>query len=492
MNNLKYLGLIGLVALAILAYACQSSTQNRGAQAGLNDSETSEDQYIASSIKEPFQQFRKAGTTIKVMNNKMEAVTKELPSGTVLHIPAATFVYEDQQQVEGEVEVTLTEYHDVADLLMSGIPMHYDSAGERHILQTAGMVKISANKDGIPVMIAEGKEIQIDLASLEGKGDYNLYELDPKQGNWSYQNTASATPMATEENNPDNDSISKLSSRIQSIEANIASMTQKAPVKPAKLDNSMAPFDFVKDNGKFLELKDYKGITWQYAGISNERFLDANKSQAIFGEIWDDMSLSKYKQKGIYILTLKNKRKQIEFLVEPALDGKAYEKALKDFKKREAAYKAKVKAQQEELVKVKAEQIRRKRRLERFRRTFRIAKLGIYNWDRIMKMKQQTTVLAANFNYEGLEEPVNSKDIETYLVMPNDKSVINLKNWRKGFRYSAAVPNMLISILPGDKIYVYKKAAFKKDKPEGEFDFTLVNSGVVMNSEEDLREILAM
>ena len=109
----------------------------------------------------------------------------EYKSGSRLVVPAAAFVNDRGELIEGEVIIKYREFHDFIDFYLSGIPMTYDSAGTIYTLESAGMMEIYAEKDGQKVKVAPGKSIDVELASainapkhLNVPPDYNIYKLD--------------------------------------------------------------------------------------------------------------------------------------------------------------------------------------------------------------------------------------------------------------------------------------------------------------------------
>ncbi len=114
-------------------------------------------------------------------------------SGTRVKIPANALVDANGNPVQGEVNISYREYHEPLEVLLSGIPMTFDSAGARHQFQTAGMFELQAVKEGEEVFIKPGEKIKIEMQSMDDESDYNLYALDETQG-WQNINTAPANP----------------------------------------------------------------------------------------------------------------------------------------------------------------------------------------------------------------------------------------------------------------------------------------------------------
>jgi hypothetical protein len=108
-------------------------------------------------------------------------------TGTKISIPANALLDEAGKPVKGEVSLAYREFHDALDVVVSGIPMQYDSAGTRQSLQTAGMFDIRAQQAGKNLRLATGKQANIEMASWQADADYNFYSLDTVKGNWVYK-----------------------------------------------------------------------------------------------------------------------------------------------------------------------------------------------------------------------------------------------------------------------------------------------------------------
>jgi hypothetical protein len=108
------------------------------------------------------------------------------PSGTQVLIPRNAFVDAQGNPVNGNVTIDYREFRDQVDILVSGIPMKYDSAGKVGDFESAGMFEMNASVNGQEVFLAEGKSIGVEFAVVDTAGSYNFYELDPKKG-WVYK-----------------------------------------------------------------------------------------------------------------------------------------------------------------------------------------------------------------------------------------------------------------------------------------------------------------
>lgn len=105
-------------------------------------------------------------------------------SGTILLIPAHAFVDSDGQEVDGKVNLTYEEFHDRAEVFLSGIPMKYDSLGRELPMETYGMFRILASNTRGQLDLAPGKSIALEFVSGSSADNVNFYHLDPRHGKW--------------------------------------------------------------------------------------------------------------------------------------------------------------------------------------------------------------------------------------------------------------------------------------------------------------------
>lgn len=482
------------LAMSLLV-ACTSNSSQQANDANLTKIETladasesaSETQTNLREIAPPIENVLVPSTAMEV--EVSEDFLEEMDNGTKIHIPANSLVDANGDPVEGKVDVTYREFHDVADVIMSGIPMHYDSAGETHVLQTAGMVEIRASQDGKPVFIADGKEINVEMASFQD-GGYNLYNLNEGTGNWSYIETSTPQP------NP----------RFQVIEEveELPEVTY-TPFKPRKAVEGEPVFPIDADFKRYPELAHFKDLDWQWAGVEEEGCINPVEEQWVFGQIWTKAQLdAKDIDKGLFYLTLSNAQKRAIMLVTPVVPEDGYEKAM-------ASYESAINKMGKVLVARKEAQLarieRQKRMLNaqqlaerqaRLVRNFEVQEFGIYNWDKIIKMQEPMQIMASfEFKDSGLEEDELAQIDRVFLVVPDENIVVPyVKGARWGsswenFIFSPSVKNKIIAVLPDNRIAVFDENDFAKNAIDSEkYTFSMRTLDKKINSPEDLKAVL--
>lgn len=116
-----------------------------------------EKEYVSPRITAIEDAFPKRVQKLKCNPKKrLHVVGKE---GTILKAPKHTFVFADGTPAEDEVEIHLREYYKVADMLKADLV----TSSHGQMIETGGMMHISAYCKGQEVFIANGKSMSIEL-----------------------------------------------------------------------------------------------------------------------------------------------------------------------------------------------------------------------------------------------------------------------------------------------------------------------------------------
>jgi hypothetical protein len=421
-----------------------------------------------------------------------EATELSLENGTTIHIPAGALVDADQQPISGKVDLNYREFHDATDVLLSGIPMRYDSAGQNFVFQTAGMIEIRASQKGEPVFLAEGKEIDLGMTSYVEEDGYNLYQLDESTNNWGYLKTSQAesvmdpgTPSAIDWSQ-DPEIAADLKLAEESVPAE--------PFEPKQLAEGATSFDFDVDYSQYPALTPYKGLVWQYAQMEEAGTLNPDQEEWVFGEIWANASVQEHPHmEGIFYFTLRNEKKEAKILVTPVVAEEDYattQARFAEIRRRQEARSQEILAARERM-KIRQQLAQKQARIQR---AFSVSSFGIYNCDRLWSRPQE--VLAADFRFDEFEIPLDAEILDqVYLVMPEDNAVIpyvrgNGWNSWENMAYAPDTKNVILAFLPGNEVAIFSAADFEKQKPSGKFVFQMKESQVVIESPKDLRNLI--
>ncbi|MBC7862665.1 MAG: hypothetical protein IAF38_06795 [Bacteroidia bacterium] len=142
---------------------------------------------------------------VKPKENFSIAATKtqviDCENGTKITVPANAFVDSKGKKVTGNVSIGYREFRNQADVLVSGIPMVFDSAGTKKQFESAGMFEISANVNGEEVFLAKGKKFEVQFPLSDNEEGYNFYYYNDEKGNWENKNELVKKPLAGNEKN---------------------------------------------------------------------------------------------------------------------------------------------------------------------------------------------------------------------------------------------------------------------------------------------------
>lgn len=348
-----------------------------------------------------------------------KGATLDFKTGSKMMIPKNAFVDENGKLLKGEVELRYREFHDAVDFFVSGIPMTYDSAGQRYHFESAGMLEMLAYQNDKPVNVAPEKSINIELASNQNGTEYNLYKLDTVRNNWSCLGKdkikKEANLSAKNESFKDSPDVVQQAAEYKTIETKktvvqkekevkIASLPKVSaePKKPEEAKKDKHTFNIDVNPKEYPELAVYKGVLFE-VGTENKNF-----TSSMYDVTWEEAIIKDGTKKGEnYLLSLKNETKKYDIVVYPVFEGKNYEKAMSDFQgkftkynvalekrkvdeaKIEAEYQSKIialKKEQEELElkwkQIEENQFKLMNTDEKVKRMFALNSFGVYNCDK--------------------------------------------------------------------------------------------------------------
>ena len=264
-------------------------------------------------------------STVFACNNQADT-TLVYKTGTIIHVPESAFTDENGNDVKGPVEVRFREFHDPVDIILSGIPMHYDSAGEHYQLESAGMFEVLAFQRGQALQLKPGKEITVNMVSHTNNGnDYNIYYLDTTKRQWNY------ISENTEKNNTCKPLFERNPAYAKEFEANDKFESMNNPVLPKKGDPRAYNFTIDFKRSEFPELAVYNGL--KFEPIENKKKFHSSLAR----KTWDDVVIARESDRG-YVITFYAEKDSHSIKVVPVVDEKNYAETMKDFEKRQRQY----------------------------------------------------------------------------------------------------------------------------------------------------------
>ena len=349
-------------------------------------------------------------------------------------IPSSAFQNKKGELIKEEVEIYYREYHDVAEIIGSGIPMNYDSASVKYNFESAGMFEIKGYHKGEQIEVREGKKIEVSLGSKKGGIQYNFYEWDSLQGNWTCKgNNKIELPESayfnkpvyseeTKQRNQQNISIHK--------EKIVALSKVTLPQKPVKHIESRPKFRLDVDYNEFPELFAFRNCVFEVSSTN------PNYQSEFLSREWDDIKLEKaYEKTNDYQIVLKSGTREEKLYVNPVFEKAEFGKAQMEYDKNIRIYEEAVRRKKalEDSLKFELDLSRKITEQENavplfynsgsklntreiiVNRVFKVSNFGIFNHD-CAKTYPETFFVSAGFS------------LEDQLIIPNRMLLISAKN----------------------------------------------------------------
>ncbi len=290
----------------------------------------------------------------KVNNAKGGAITHS--TSTTIKVPKNSFVDKQGKDVIGDVTIEYREFHDLADIVLSGIPMKYDSAGRPFNLESAGMFDIKGTQNGEPVFIKKDKPLKVELASTVKDDRFNQYYLDTVKQNWTYLkrddfpkrkaehaisvessetvNEVSSTRLRELEYTSEKVIPRKMDSVQKTYTTRASRLPQPAkPNAPVKATKGRPTFVIEGSHEEYPELAAFENVIFE-VGPENR-----NYSKDMHDITWSDVKISQGPVKGKnYILTLSYRSRTEKLIVYPVLNENDFEKASEQYSERLEKY----------------------------------------------------------------------------------------------------------------------------------------------------------
>lgn len=340
-------------------------------------------------------------------------------NGCFVHVPANAFIHLDGKPVMGDVDLSFTLYSSLGEILLSGIPMKYDSAGTVYDFTSAGMYAISGQQNNKEVMIDPNKSLEVGVASsIEDSPCFNFYELN-ENGNWDYLSTEEAI-----------------------LNPNVSS-DLLIPEKPELIHEDDLVFDINIQKISNQVIPSFEISLWKYDGnredtVDKEMLSNINYKNLILekssNSLWS------------YNLQLKNNNSWVTIPVKPAFTVDNIEKAMKKYQEELDLYQAN-------------EQARQAVKEGNYLRVSKIQNFGIYNYDRVIKDASRT-IVSASFD---IGKDYSTDFISVYLICKEDNFVIRYETYSfNKFSYNPFENNILIATLPNHELAYIDAKSFKE------------------------------
>ena len=402
-----------------------------------------EDKAEKTAIDPPFKGIDVKADVYRI--NPAEKTTITTREGTTITIPANILVDEKGRKVKGQVELSYRSINTPGEIIASGIPMGYDSAGVNYDFISAGMFEIKAKSKGKEIFIDQGKSIGVDFASYKEGDDFSFYKMDEASGKWSYKG-------------------------IRKPEKNEIKFQKLERFK----DENLVVFDI--DYSTHEELKPFHHLKWLC--LDPEEKDNPITHDWVARERWTDMELKSLdKAQGIYEVHLISAEKEARFKVSPyQMDNEALAAQVETLN---------------ETVRQRKEEEQRIQFEADITRNFQVSSFGTYNWDKIEKEVAEGNLVVTNASFE-IDSKGLSENMHIYHFSGKDKLLSRVTNKWDKLLFNPNETNKLLVVMPDNYVALSDPAEFTQARTKADFLFRLKKRGKKISSITELDEILAM
>lgn len=471
--------------------------------------EDSEDLVRAPLVRLPVNEWDIAFSRYTLDATKGGIITH--PSGTKIRVPGSCLIDQNGNKISGAVEFRYREFHDPIDIALSGIPMHYDSAGTNYYFETAGMSELRAFQGDQELVLEAGKKIQIDLHS-QVDGPFNLYKLNEQTG---WQPRGSNSPLTSRSDIleaeravigtdpvPPQQVPAKTVQEInyQKAEKELQKLMAEKPKSPEKATLSRPRFNLDVDLKDFPELEALGTMEFEVAPEDKAYTPEYKKIE------WNDVQFKRYSDRRYKMILTRDAKGntpklQVELIVIPVIAEENYEAAKAKYEQMIREYDQKVaqKKKEAERLKKEAELAQKQAEIDRLKarerrnegalaqqvyiRSFTMDGFGIWNCDN-PRIKPDKIVTCRFEDEKGNALPI----LAVNCILPELKGLIVLheKNGAYDVLIHEGKKEYVLLILEG------KKLAFKKAEDVKPVDGVVVMVPVSRSfaNAEEVREYL--
>jgi len=124
----------------------------------------------ATSYKKLLQQMIPAAETFSVSPYTDTTIISNI--GTIIKVDGSSFVTADWgRPVTGPVEINVREFYDLSDMIVAGL----STTSGKQLLETGGMIYISAYANGVECKLKENKKLKIGFPTAEKKEGMKMF-----------------------------------------------------------------------------------------------------------------------------------------------------------------------------------------------------------------------------------------------------------------------------------------------------------------------------
>jgi hypothetical protein len=299
---------------------------------------------------------------------------------TQIIVPPNGIVTQNGDNIES-TKILYREFQNQTDIMLSGIPMTYDSAGTQYLFESGGMFEIKSLNPN--EKINQETAMSVKMCSHYQQEGFNVYQLDESNGKWNYIEPVKTEPLITSaaptpiSNKVDMDKGENIS--IPDLFDNTIKEMPKEEIESQGFSKKVPElvsdeeFTIYVEPSQIEALKLYENILFK--PLASE----INRVKKIPQDL-DYLKVEETKENGVYLLTFYVNNKVEKVKCTPVFnDAKDYNKALAEFKKEEKAFK------EEQLQKVK--ELEKKQKEAEINREKQVAEMKQRNIENALKEK---------------------------------------------------------------------------------------------------------
>lgn len=475
--NLRSSILLSATGILFMASSCEQQKNDTVLTKETSSAEKKRADSILSSIKEKT-------TTININPANENRITSK--QGIKFSIPANAFVTSTGMKPKGPVRIQISEYHNPADILVSKIPMQYNTTNGAVQMESSGMFSITAKAQDEMLQLAAGKEIDVQVPSKNAGTNFNLYYFDPITNDWvqtmdslpvdqaqSDETKQAAVPVpAHMENAGINVEWSAVEANKRVIDGKTISL-----VKPdCSYKNTDFNFAVIADN--YPELNLYKDLVWIGSSNKDERQIEAafNNDQFMTATILErETPLNRYliafqfrHTKFDAYMKVASKADMCE--INEEIYFSLYDNRPVDEKKIEKINTT----------------IKKNKKLEAISRSFAINKLGVWNCDRLYVLPQKMNVTP---RFRSITTGEHYESTTTYMI---DKKINSVWTFQKTITLNPDSDNIVLFVNGKGKICYARLNQLSKAHKENDLNLIIDVEEMAdkPDSTEDLDKIL--
>ncbi len=314
-----------------------------------------------------------------------------------LFIPPHSLIDQNNNPVEGDIELLFQSYPTIGEIALSDIPMNYDSNETTYAFQSGGMFQLRAYQRNHPININPEKELTIAFKTeLDQSG--NVYYFNEQQYRWEV--------AEKDKGQMNHDSITKI----------INDLTAEALIDD--IENQSIVFDLDIVLQEFPVFKPLQGVLFSV----NPQ--DSALIREIAATEWKYVQADINENNMVFCFAGENNQEQKCITTRPVVKGKKDIPALKEKLKAFLSYKRKQKAME------KYNQMR-----EQIYRAFTINRFGIWNCDHPFPL--DNAIVQLNIKLPGGKEFPEHKRF--HLVCLDNRAIVTGNQGeiacQKGLRY---------------------------------------------------------